>query len=72
MLQLPDAPWIREAELFGPPEGDHVYCPYCNEEDPEYFVLDSSGEVIGCSCCTSQADPFEPEYIEKYGKDPYA
>lgn len=72
MIQLPDAPWIREAELFGPPEGDHVYCPYCNEEDPEYFVLDSGGEVIGCSCCTSQADPFEPEYIEKYGKDPYA
>ena len=57
MTQIPDAPWIREAEIFGMPEGDSVYCPCCGEENPEYFYTDC-GDVVGCSECINWEDPF--------------
>lgn len=68
MTQIPDAPYIREAETFGMPEGDNVYCPICGEENPEYFFV-QAGEVLGCSCCISREDPFD--YVGQYGSNPY-
>ena len=65
---IPDAPWIREAELFGPPEPDNVYCPVCHEENPEWFYV-QAGEILGCSCCISREDPFD--YVEECGVNPY-
>ena len=57
MTQLADAPWIREAEMFGPPEGDDIYCPVCGEENPEKFFT-VNGEVLGCDCCVQTEDAF--------------
>lgn len=59
MIDVPDAPWIREAEIFGMPEGENVYCPACNEENPEWYVVDDYGSVIGCSDCLGRIDPRE-------------
>lgn len=60
MPDFPDAPWIREAETFGVDAVPDVYCPVCNEENPEYFYTDQSGvDVVGCSCCLRRYDPWE-------------
>lgn len=60
MMDLPDAPWIREAELYGVPEAEDVYCPVCGEENPEYFYTDGTGiDVVGCSCCIKRYDPWK-------------
>lgn len=71
MVQIPDAPWIRDAEINGMPEGDDVYCPVCNEENPEYFYV-QDGDVIGCSECVEQVDPWEwaDDHREVF-EDPY-
>ena len=58
MTQLADAPWIREAQLYGMPEGRNVYCPCCHEENPEWFYTDC-GDVVGCSECIDWEDPFK-------------
>lgn len=55
MITIPDAPWIRDAENNGMPDGDDVYCPVCNEENPEYFYV-QDGEIIGCSECVERVD----------------
>ena len=58
MTQLPDPPWIREAETYGPPEGDDVRCPVCYEENPEFLYIQNF-DVIGCSCCIVRRDTFD-------------
>lgn len=74
MPDLPDAPWIRQAERDGMDDCPDVYCPICNEENPEYFFI-QDGEIIGCSECTDQTDPWEwlidhPEITDNpYGGD---
>ena len=62
-LDLPDAPDIRQAELFGIDEGQDVYCPICGEENPEWFY-EADGEIIGCSECVHAVDPFD--WMERY------
>ena len=57
-MKLPDAPWIRDAELNGPPEPDPVYCPVCDEECSEIY-FDKSGNVVGCDYCISKHDAGE-------------
>ena len=60
MIDLPDAPWIREAELYGDPERETIYCPVCGAEDPEEFYTDSFGiEVIGCECCMKRVNAYD-------------
>ena len=58
MTNLPDAPWIREAELYGEPEAETIYCPVCGAEDPEDFIL-ADGDVIGCECCTKKVNAYD-------------
>ena len=55
MFDLPDAPWIREAELNGPPEPEPVYCPICDEECDEIY-FDRDGNEVGCNVCISTQD----------------
>ena len=60
MMTIQDAPWIRYAEMFGPPEPDPVYCPVCGAEDPEELYRPAGGkEIIGCCECMSEV--FEDE-----------
>lgn len=57
-MRLPDAPWIRDAMLNGPPEPDPIYCPVCDEECSEIY-FDKSGNVVGCDYCISKQDAGE-------------
>ena len=54
MEQIPDAPWIRNAELNGvgdPP----VYCPCCGEDCISVFK-DRNGDVFACDRCIQEED----------------
>lgn len=60
MIDLPDAPWIRETERDGMPEAETIYCPVCGAEDPEDFFTDNTGiDVIGCSCCMKRVNAWD-------------
>lgn len=68
MIDLPDAPWIREAELYGMPDAPDVYCPICGAENPDDFFTDQTGsEVIGCSECMRRYDPWQ--WVEDHRPD---
>ena len=58
MSGLPDAPWIREAEMYGMPpydEGPDPVCPICGHECPETIFL-QDGDVVGCENCIDAQD----------------
>ena len=55
MTALPDATWIREAEMYGMPSPDPVYCPICGEEC-ETIYKDKDREVFGCDRCIQTED----------------
>lgn len=57
---LPDAPWIRSAELYGMPEAEEIKyrCPICGAEEPEDFYFDKSGDIIGCCECVERHDAY--------------
>ena len=61
MQDLPDAPWIRDAELNGYPELAPVRCPICGEEAETFYLQD--GIVIGCEHCVETADA-DPALLE--------
>ena len=58
--QIPDAPWIREAEMYGMPDVEDCCCPVCGAEDPEkFYYARETDEVLGCSECIGESDPYE-------------
>ena len=58
MEQIPDAPWIRDAELNGVPSAEPVECPECGEECEEIY-LDPSGYCCGCNRCLRAVDAWD-------------
>jgi len=56
--QIPDAPWIREAELYGVPDRDPVRCPICGAEADTIYT-DKNGDALGCEWCVSCEDAFD-------------
>ena len=58
MQQIPDAPWIRDAEMNGLPADDPVECPVCGRECEEFF-LDEGDDIIGCDKCIRSVDAFD-------------
>lgn len=60
MDQIPDAPWIRDAELNGVGETDEtpVYCPICGSETDTIYT-DRDGDAVGCSECVSMWDAYD-------------
>lgn len=70
MEQIPDAPWIREAERYGYPEPDPVNCPCCGCEC-ETIYYDMTGTVVGCDVCmvTKDAQEWADEEREKSRPD---
>lgn len=50
MKDLPDAPWIREAELYGMPEPRPCRCPVCGSMDPATFIIEDR-HIVGCEMC---------------------
>lgn len=60
MEQLPDAPWIRDAELNGVgPAEDPPKCPVCGEECEEIYETKEYGEVLGCDRCILIRDAWD-------------
>lgn len=60
MYDLPDAPWIQDAELNGVGYEESVYCPVCGQEDPEELYIDkNTSEVVGCSDCLKSVDAWD-------------
>ena len=58
MEQLPDAPWIRDAELNGYPSNDPVRCPFCGEECDTIYA-DMYGNVFACDQCLIEQDAWQ-------------
>ena len=60
MNQIPDAPWIRTAELYGVDDGGtkYVLCPVCEEECSTIW-LDGNGNACGCNHCMRRQDAFD-------------
>ena len=75
MEQIPDAPWIREAENRGmPPYDDEPApkCPICCRECETLFRAydgkhKTKGDVLGCEHCvtTENAWDYQAEYKEE-------
>ena len=61
MEQIPDAPWIRDAEINGMPGSDPVICPICGDEADTFFLQD--GIVIGCNHCVTETDA-NPAFLD--------
>ena len=65
MEQIPDAPYIREAEMYGmPPYDPQPVCPICGEEC-ETVYADMNGDVFACNCCLMEQDAWEWQEEEK-------
>lgn len=58
MEQIPDAPWIREAEMYGYPDDEPVHCPVCGE-DCSTIYSDKYGNVFACDQCLCSTDAWE-------------
>lgn len=58
MTIVPDAPWVREAMMFGVIEAPEVKCPVCGEEAEEVFV-DREGEIVGCPNCVKVRNAYD-------------
>jgi hypothetical protein len=61
MEQIPDAPWIREAERYGmPPYEDPPKCPICGEHCDTVY-MDINGDVFACNNCLHEKDAYDWE-----------
>lgn len=58
MEHVPDAPWIRDAELNGYLSDPPVECPCCGEECSTIYA-DAGGTVFACDRCLMQQDAWE-------------
>lgn len=58
---LPDPPYIRDAENFGPPLSDDrvPVCPVCGISDPERIYTDLHGNALGCENCVNWVDAYD-------------
>lgn len=69
MEHVPDAPWIRDAEMNGYPSPDPVYCPLCDEECLTIY-RDRYGTVFGCDRCIEEQDAGEWAEEERLASRP--
>lgn len=64
-MTIPDAPWIRDAELngVGGGEPERYECPCCGAECPDYIYTVKTRygykECIGCSECIQREDGWD-------------
>lgn len=70
MLQVPDAPWIREAETYGYPASDDPdpVCPVCGKECEDLYL--AGGDVIGCENCLERVDAADWLYDHREEYEP--
>lgn len=60
MEQLPDAPWIRDAELNGVgPDDPPPKCPVCYEECEQIYFYKGCRDALGCDRCIDWMDAWD-------------
>lgn len=65
MEQLPDAPYIQEAERYGlPPYDEPPKCPCCGE-NANTIYMDQYGNVFACDMCLREQDAYDWEMEER-------
>ena len=64
MAQLPDAPWIREAETIGYGE-ESPRCPICGEYCESIYYNKLRSEPIACDRCLIERNAYEWQEEEK-------
>lgn len=64
MINIDDAPWIRDAELNGMPAIEDFKCPICGAITPDELYIDGSS-VIGCCECIKRVDAYE--WVSEHG-----
>ena len=69
MDQVPDAPYIREAEMNGMPSPEPVFCPVCGKEC-EMIYRDRNGGVCGCEKCIEEQESWEWKEEEQLASRP--
>ena len=69
MEQIPDAPYIREAEMYGMPPYETPICPICGEEC-ETIYFGPHGNVFACNKCIQEQDAGEWWEEEKENSRP--
>ena len=67
MSDLPDAPWIVDAEFNGCPASDPVPCPVCGSENCDHIYLNKYDEPVGCEYCLQKVEIWE--WAEMNGGD---
>ena len=61
VVDIPDAPWIRDAERYGAPApvgDDDVECPICGKIC-DFVYKDIDGDVCGCENCLTKIESYE-------------
>ena len=61
MTMIPDAPYIRDAEMNGYPSDDPVICPCCGAEAESFFFYNGGTDILGCDKCIECRDAWEVE-----------
>lgn len=56
MMDLPDAPWIVDAERNGYPHAEPVKCPVCGKECETIYTDRFMDDVVGCDMCIARKD----------------
>jgi hypothetical protein len=69
MGTVPDAPWIRDAEMHGVPEEPDVHCPICGETASYIYLYD--GDAIGCNNCIKIREASDWAYEEEEENEHY-
>ncbi|MBP5727105.1 MAG: hypothetical protein J6Y48_08550 [Clostridia bacterium] len=67
---IPDAPYIREAELYGMPGPEEIECPCCGKLCKKIYTEASDWEAIGCENCIKERESWEwIEMIREINKE---
>lgn len=67
---IPDAPWIRDAEMNGMVSDDPPKCPCCGAEAERFYFYNGGSDILGCENCIDWKDAWEvEEEKEEYAYD---
>jgi len=61
MITIPDAPYIRDAEMNGIPSADPPICPICKSEAERFYFLNGDSDILGCENCIDWKDAYDVE-----------
>lgn len=61
MAQIPDAPWIQDAERNGIEghDGPPPKCPICGSTTCDQIYLNKYSEEVGCEDCLTRMDVWD-------------